>query len=208
MRRVAYSEWQQEVELWLGDDGRLAELRDWGGKLCGLTARLAAVLHLIEVDVAEPWLVPIGADAMRAAIELGRWAVPHAEAVIGLMAGATGPIDDAAYLLRWLRDRGVAEFTRRDAGQHGRSRFDGDPKRLDEALELLADRGWIRPVVEPRAGVGRPSSPRYAVHPRLCDLKTERAATHTQNTQNANSEYCEDAPVHVEKSTKRERGVI
>ncbi|MFY8202499.1 MAG: YfjI family protein, partial [Pirellula staleyi] len=42
--------WQVEVEGWLGDSGWLREMRDWGGKLCGLTARLAAILHLVETD--------------------------------------------------------------------------------------------------------------------------------------------------------------
>lgn len=163
-----FYEWQAEVEVWLGDDGRLAELRDWGGKLCGLTVRLAAVMHLVTTDAPEPWKVPIGEAAMLAAIELGRWAVPHAEAVIGLMAGANGAIDDAAYLLRWVRDRGLGEFTRRDAHSHGRYRFDGEPKRLDDAIELIVDRGWIRPVGGDAAGKrGRPASPRYSVNPRV-----------------------------------------
>lgn len=162
-----FHSWQGEVEAWLGDDGRLAELRDWGGKLCGLTVRLAAVMHLVATEDPEPWQMPIGEVAMTAAIELGRWAVPHAEAVIGLMAGACGSIDDAVYLLRWMRDRGLAEFSQRDAHSHGRYRFDGEPQRLKDTLELMVDRGWIRPVGgDVTRKRGRPVSPRYEVHPR------------------------------------------
>ncbi len=162
-----FADWQAEVERWLGDDGRLAELRDWGGKLCGLTARLAAIMHLVETDRPEPWAVPISLSVMRAAIELGRWAVSHAEAVIGLMGGTDGPTDDAVYSLRWLRERASPEVTRRDAHVHGRARFDGEPERLDDAIELLVERGWLRPMVAAQSRAGRPASPRYAVHPLL-----------------------------------------
>ncbi len=160
--------WQVEVEGWLGDSGRLRELRDWGGKLCGLTARLAAILHLVHVDTVEPWNMPIGLPAIESAIGIARWSVFHAEAVIGLMTGAGGGLDDAGYVLRWIRESERTEFTRRDVGQFGRSRFDGDPEKLDDAIELLAERGWIRPIATTeRHGAGRKPSPRYAVNPAI-----------------------------------------
>lgn len=160
--------WQVEVEGWLGDSGRLRDLRDWGGKLCGLTARLAAILHLVETDSVEPWNVPISLSVIESAIEIARWSVFHAEAVIGLMTGAGGGLDDAAYVLRWIRESERTEFTRRDAQNHGRSRFDGEPEKLDDALELLVERGWIRPIATTeRPGAGRKPSPRYAVNPAI-----------------------------------------
>jgi len=160
--------WQHEVETWLGDGGRLFELRDWGGKLCGLTARLAAIIHLVKTDTPEPWNEPVSLGVIESAILLARWAVPHAEAVVGMMAGADGPIDDAAYLLRWIRERGLSEFTRRDAHNHGRARFDSEPVRLNDALELLADRGWIKRIADVApVAPGRPPSPRFIVRPEL-----------------------------------------
>ena len=158
--------WQAEVETWLGDGGRLFELRDWGGKLCGLTARLAAIIHLVQTDSPEPWNVPVSLPVIESAIVLARWAVPHAEAVIGMMSGSDGPIDDAAYLLRWIREQGLSEFTRRDAHTHGRARFDSEPERLARALDLLSDRGWIRRIADGTPdGPGRPPSPRFIVRP-------------------------------------------
>ncbi len=160
--------WQVEVEGWLGDSGRLRELRDWGGKLCGLTARLAAILHLVETDLVEPWNVPIGLPVIESAIGIARWSVFHAEAVIGLMTGVGGGLDDAAYVLRWIRESERTCFTRRDVGQFGRSRFDGDPDKLDDAIDLLIERGWIRPIpTTKRAGPGQKPSPRFAVNPAI-----------------------------------------
>lgn len=160
--------WQIEVEGWLGDSGRLRELRDWGGKLCGLTARLAATLHLIETDLVEPWNVPIGLPVIESAIGIARWSVFHAEAVIGLMTGVGGGLDDAGYVLRWIRESERTEFTRRDVQVHARSRFDGEPEKLDDAIELLTGRGWIRPIATTeRPGPGRKPSPRYAVNPAI-----------------------------------------
>ncbi|TWT79121.1 hypothetical protein CA13_05190 [Planctomycetes bacterium CA13] len=203
-----FEAWQHEVEGWLAEGGRLFELRDWGGKLCGLTARLAAVMHLVSVDDLEPWTVPIDEPAIVAAIEIGRWAVPHAEAVIGLMTGSTGPADDAVYVLRWIRESGLREFSRRDAHVHGRARFDGEPNRLDDALELLVDRGWIRPVTEDSSiRRGRPASPRFSVHPEI-----ENAATRSHNTQKSVEAGPESISVNCVhgslQSEKRMRGVL
>ncbi len=161
-----FRDWQREVELMLANDGRLTSMRDWGGKLCGLTARLAAVLHCARCESFEPWNVPIDAKIIQSAIEIGRWGIDHAVAAIGLMAADDGSLDDAAYVLRFIRSGSKTQLSRRDIGQHGRSRFDGDPKRLDCCLDRLIDYGWLRSAdVEKR--IGRPSM-LFDVHPKGC----------------------------------------
>lgn len=164
---MLFKSWAAEVETMLGDDGRLASLRDWGGKLVGLTARLAGVLHLVIVaDSPDPVSVPIDVEVIESAVTLARWAVPHAEAAIGLMAADDGSVDDAGYVLRWLCQRAEPEVSRRDVHGHGRARFDGNPTRLDRAFAVLIDRGWLRPVGDDRQGPGRPSV-RYKCHPSI-----------------------------------------
>ncbi len=161
-----FLEWQAEVERMLAEDGQLEFQKDWGGKLCGLTARLAAVMHLVENNQPEPWRDPVGLGSMESAIRLGRWAIPHAEAMLALMTGHDGVADDARYLLRWVRERLLTHFSRRDAQNHGRRRFDREPERLDSALVLLVDHGWIRPVGGGVPdGPGRPPSPLFEVNP-------------------------------------------
>lgn len=162
-----FNNWRHEVERMLADNGLLADMPDWGGKLCGLSARLAAVIHLSSVDDAEPWRVPVSSDAVESALMIARWSIPHAAAVIGLMAADDGRLDDAAYCLRFIRSRGEPQVSRRDIHSHGRSRFDGDPARLDRALDTLIDRGWLRSVDSDRAA-GRPSV-RFDVNPKAIE---------------------------------------
>lgn len=160
--------WQAEVEPWLANEGPLVGITDWGGKLCGLTARLAAVIHLAKWVGAH--VNPIATDAevelesVEAAVAIAKWAIPHARASIGLMAGDDGAVIDADAILTWLRRREAAEVSRRDIGQQFRSRFDNDQKRLDRALETLMDRGWLREVGDHVGRPGRPSL-RFACHP-------------------------------------------
>jgi hypothetical protein len=163
---AVFKAWAAEVETLLGPDGRLASIRDWGGKLVGLTARLAGVIHLIGADSADPEAVPIDRETIEAAIGLARWSIPHAEAAIGLMAADDGSLDDAVYVLRWLRQRAEPVVRRNEIGQHARARFDCDKARFDRALAVLVDRGWLRPIADNRRGPGRPSE-RYRCHPSI-----------------------------------------
>lgn len=159
--------WASEVELMLGDAGSMVDMPDWGGKLCGLSARLAAVIHLANCDDSEPWRVPIPKTIIESALMIARWAIPHAQAVIGLMAADDGRLDDATYCLRFIRSRAEPQVSRRDIHSHGRSRFDTDSDRLDRALDVLIDRGWLRPI-ETENRPGRPSV-RFMVHPKAIE---------------------------------------
>lgn len=161
-----FRQWQVEVEKMLANDGQLELLRDWGGKLCGLTARLAAVIHLIANYRLEPWRDPVELASLESAIEISRWAIPHTEAMLSLLLGDDGASDDARYILRWIRKQNLPSFSRRDAHNHGRQRFDREPERLDNALTQLIDCGWIRPMAGGLAdGPGRPPSPVFEVNP-------------------------------------------
>ena len=168
-----FIEWQRKIEVARSDYGTMREFRDWGAKLAGATARLGAILHLIEVDSPEPWDVPISESVIGRAIELGQWSIPHARAVIlGLMSGDDSQVDDADYLRRWLRERQITEFSERDAQNHGRRRFDGNKDRLRACLDLLCDTNTIRALPVPEMTAGRPPSPRYQVRPDLGDGPT------------------------------------
>ncbi len=163
---LEWQSWKAEVETMLGDGGLLQGIRDWGGKLVGLSARLAAVFHLIATDHPKAWEVPVGPPAIRSAIEVARWSIPHAQAAIGLLAGETRLNRDLSFLFQWLRRRRLPDFSRRDFHQAARAQFDGEPERLRDALSEMIECGWIRRIAPSERSVGRPSE-RYAVHPSL-----------------------------------------
>ena len=154
-------DWETEIEAMLGDGGQMENMRDWGAKLAGATLRLAAVLHCVEYGPVHQ----IRKKTITAAIEIGRYLVPHADAVLNMMLtkGASGDAD-AHYVLRWIERHERREFTKRDAQQHGKSRF---PKAEDigSALAELTRRGYIRLRPEEAYGPGRPPSPTYEVNP-------------------------------------------
>jgi hypothetical protein len=171
-------EWEAEIESMLGDGGQMEIMRDWGAKLAGATLRLAAVLHCVEHGAAGY----IGGATIRAAVELARYLVPHAEAVLNMMQAkeASGD-DDARYVLRWIERHGRREFTKRDAQQHGRRRF-AKADDIDPALAELARRGYIRSQPLGATGPGRPMSPAYEVNPAaFVDGEAKKCSHNSQN---------------------------
>jgi replicative DNA helicase len=167
---------QEAAELLLGfereleprlaaDRGDLAHLAGWAAKLAGATCRLAGLLHLAG-HLRDGWAQPIGAGTFAAAIRLADYLIEHARAVFDLM-GADPRVDDARWLLEWIRRTGQAQFTRRDAHRAApRGRL---PKAtdLEPALALLEEHGWLRRVDADSPGPrgGRPPSPRFLVNP-------------------------------------------
>jgi replicative DNA helicase len=145
--------------------GDLAHLAGWAAKLAGATCRLAGLLHLAS-HLRDSWAQPISADTFTGAIRLADYLIEHACAVFDLM-GADPRVDDARWLLEWIRRTGQAQFTRRDAHRAApRGRF-AKATDLDPALSLLEEHGWLRRVDadSPGPGGGRPPSPRFLVNP-------------------------------------------
>ena len=116
------------------------------------------------------------------AVELARYLIPHAEAILNMMQAkeASGD-DDARYVLRWIERHGRREFTKRDAQQHGKRRF---PKAddIDPALAELTRRGYIRLRPSEATGPGRPPSPSYEVNPAaFADADAEKRSHNSHN---------------------------
>jgi hypothetical protein len=172
-------DWEAEVERMLADGGELEALRDWGGKLCGLTLRLAGILHCVECGLAGE----IQSETVEAAIQIARYAVPHAAAALALMAGGTATRDDdARWLWRWIERHGLREFSKREAQQQGKRRFP-TAEDIEPALAELMRRGYVRPKPSDRSGPGRPPSPEYEVNPAARENKN--AQTRSQYSQNS-----------------------
>ena len=162
-----------EPRLAPGQD--LANFRDWALKASGGIARRAARFHLAaNVEETHPEHVPISQDTMRAAISVGDYYMDHTQVAFGLM-GADSGSSDAEHLLAWVErwiERKSLSFRKQEAWQGTKGRF-GDASRLDDALTLLEDHGYIRQqtaLPRPSGTPGRPPAPTYDVHPSLKDL--------------------------------------
>jgi hypothetical protein len=168
--------WEHEIETMLDDGGHLEIMRDWGAKLAGATVRLAAVLHCVEYDTSEEVAEP----TIAAAIEIARYLIPHAETVLEMMkAKEESPADDALYVLRWIERHQKAEFTKRDAQQHGKRRFP-HAEDIDAALDELTRRGYIRPRPAAAARPGRPASMAFEVNPAVATQKRRPSSKFSQ----------------------------
>lgn len=176
-------EWEAEIEAMLDDGGDMEIMRDWGAKLAGATLRLAAVLHCVEHG-------PTGcikSQTIVAAIEIARYLIPHAEAVLAMMQAQEDSVDDdARYVLRWIERHGRREFTKTEAQHHGKRRF---PKAndIDPALAGLTERGYIRPKLAGVTRPGRPPSPAYEVNPAIF-------ANHSDKKRSQNSHNSAETP--------------
>ena len=159
------TEFQAWVEPQLADHAELGTMTDWAGKLVGLVARIAGLLHMAEHWNADaPWTVPIACETVEAAVRIGEYLIPHARAAFALM-GADPAVEDAKRVLAWIRRKGLRTFSKRDAfnGLRGRFRKVLD---LDPVLSALVDRNYIRQIdAEPRSGPGQKPSPQYEVNP-------------------------------------------
>jgi hypothetical protein len=174
-----FRDWEAEIEAMLGDGGELERMRDWGAKLAGATLRLAAVLHCVEHGRCGS----IGKETIAAAVEIARYLIPHAEAVLNMMLASDETVDDDAYyILRWIKRHAKREFTKSEAQHHGKRRF---PKAedIDPSLEELTRRGFIRPKLKETCGPGRPPSPAYEVNPKLLDdMEPEKRSRNSRNS--------------------------
>ncbi|MCF8046389.1 MAG: DUF3987 domain-containing protein [Desulfarculaceae bacterium] len=81
---AAWCEFSKAIEAELVDGGRFETVRDWAGKLPGLAARLAGLLHVME-HLAEAPAHTISGQTMEAAMDLAGALVGHTLAAFGLM---------------------------------------------------------------------------------------------------------------------------
>lgn len=163
----AYAEWlafAHHIEHQFRPGGSLELVTDWGGKAPGAAARIAGVLHCIQyagrTDVLE-----ISLDTMKAALEIMAVFMQHSIHAMGVM-GNDKQIAAAQLILQWLQRNEHRQITQRDIFNALRGRF---PKmdQLTPALEILAERGYIRIQEHDRQGAGRPPSPLIIVRPGL-----------------------------------------
>jgi hypothetical protein len=165
-------DFSQQFELRLAEDGDLAHMDDWAGKLVGAVLRIAALLHVAEQAGAyAPIETPITAATVTSAITVGRYLIEHAQAAYAEF-GADPEIESAKQVLRWIRREGAETFTKRDVHVAHRARF-SKADLIDPVLTILEEHGFILKMnTEAKNKPGRNASPTYRVHPSLLPQNT------------------------------------
>jgi hypothetical protein len=184
-----FEDFEAYVEPMLAPFGSLGHMTDWGGKLVGHVARIMGLLHCASTPQA-PWLTKIAPDTVRCALHIGDYLVAHARAAYGVM-GADPAVEDAKYLLSWLKREHHDVVSKRDLHQATKTRF---PRisLLDPALQMLLDHGFLAPRPSPPGGKpGRPAGPVYDINPYLYTPNPDAHNPH--NPQKGDIEVgCED----------------
>ncbi|QXL83267.1 YfjI family protein [Comamonas sp. NLF-1-9] len=150
----------QWVEDELAPGAELAAISDWGAKLAGLAARVAALFEFVTsgIDAQE-----VSETTMQQAVRLCLALVPHARLAFRLLA-ADQADRDADYLLQWVLRQSCGEFLQSAAHRELHGRFT-KLERLQEALRRLQANRCIRHTTKKNPGA-RASSV-WLINPRL-----------------------------------------
>ncbi len=154
---AVWKQFQRELEPRMAEGSELENMRDWGGKLPGTVARIAAIFHAIRNSSSTP-LPPVIQEAdMQAAVCMGQLLIPHAQKAFDLMHA--DPVrEDARRLHDWIMRNRVTSFTVRDAQRSNSNHFKR-VKDVQRALELLDEYGYTQKLgpVESGPSGGRPT---------------------------------------------------
>jgi len=155
---------EAEVEPTLAGDGELAPLADWGAKYVGAVARIAGIIHLAEHGAEFGPRKPVEAQTVTAANGIGAYFKACAINAFSEM-GTDHVTADAIYVLERIHGIGGDEVSERDLFTAiSRARFKTMTD-LVPALERLVDHRYLAPMPRGKPTGGRPTSPRYKVHP-------------------------------------------
>ncbi|MHB2017731.1 MAG: DUF3987 domain-containing protein [Candidatus Xenobia bacterium] len=162
--REIYLEFVAWCEARMRPGAELAEFKDWGGRLAGLTARLCGVLHVVAVT-DRPWSTPVSEATVCSAIGIAQYAIHHAIAAYE-MADESGR-KTAHKILDWIREEKKRSFNLREAWLRVRSQSYPKSEDVAPVLKALEDHGFVRELEQPRPSSkgGRPPSAAYVVNP-------------------------------------------
>lgn len=166
--RAMFLRWRQAHEARLASDGDLRFMAEWVTKLQSTTARLAGLLHLADRN---SYQTPVSAATMAAAIEVGDYWEAHARIAHDLW-GSDADMHSARKLIDWAIQNGISEFSTADVQRALRRVFERVEDMVDP-LNVLMDRGWVRPLFEGDLRVGqRGKSKRFAVNPKAFSARS------------------------------------
>jgi replicative DNA helicase len=162
----AFLSWQQGREAMRAPGQPLQHMAEWVSKCDSTVIRIAGMLHIADLkDDA----TPIDAETVAKAITMGDYFTSHASSAFDLM-GVDEVAAGARILLDWIERNGADTVSVSEMQRSHRRRY---PRAADivEAVEMLVERGWLRPLYDStlplRMLVGKPrmASPAFTVSP-------------------------------------------
>lgn len=139
---LIWKEMWKKIESYLADGGSLANAKDWGSKLPGHLARIAAIFHCIENinDLPEN-------NRISSATMLRTEGVMDSLLTHGMFAfDILKPNPDrvlAEKILAWIKEQSLREFTQRDCHYRFKSTVES-VNEIISALETLKQHNFIR----------------------------------------------------------------
>jgi replicative DNA helicase len=139
---------------------RDARFGAWIGKLRGLTARLAGILHVSDSD--NHAVTTISRETMTRAVEISHYLTAHAR--VAYEHSERAALDeDPRRLLRWIRDTHRHQFTHAEAVVSFSGRL--NTREVEGCLERLVVAKFLRERPAGKSRTGRPRKPSYLVNP-------------------------------------------
>jgi hypothetical protein len=154
--RSAYFAFMAELEVAKRPAGKLGSIVGWASKAEGMTARVAALLHL----ASSPTSLVIGASSMTKAIALMRYFAAHALIVCDIRGVERK--NTARSILEWMLDR-ASSVSSRDIQRAHRS---FDRQAITAATTVLEALGQIRKLPRKVGPSGGRPSEMWELHPR------------------------------------------
>ena len=131
------------IEKELGSEGSLHEYREWGGKICGYTLRIAGQLHITEYLTTHKVIISL--KTIKNAIEIIKNLIPHTKYVYGLK-GKNQIETDAHTILEWIKISGIRQFTKTEVVNKFKNRSIHKSNRLDKGLNFLCENHFIKQI--------------------------------------------------------------
>jgi hypothetical protein len=123
-------------------DGDFAAIRAFAGKAPEQVARIAGILTLVEDSGA----TEIPESVMARAIRIGQFHLAE-KSRLAKQATTSQETENAREILEWLQTKWSPQFvSRTDIQQFGPNRLRKNKAAINAAIELLVQKGWLRPV--------------------------------------------------------------
>lgn len=166
--QAAIRDYRKRLEPMLGKGGELEYLADWGGKLHGALARIAALLHMAGIagEIAEPWVIPVDEVEVEKAALICDYLIAHAKIAFGMMS-ADPALGGARTIWEWIARQDSPTVTLRDM-RRGLRRSFPKPADMDVPLSVLMDLGYIRQQTDraEKGSAGGRTSVKFEVNPK------------------------------------------